>query len=92
MRSAAAGSLQGVRTFVLGVIDGTKGAKPSYLSPIAEAGGTQRTATCSATDDCFYPLNNKTFAQDLKAHRQLGRVALGWRDGRRDPRHPRGPR
>ena len=65
--AAAAGSKAGVRTFVLGVIDGTKGAKPDYLSPIAEAGGTQRTSTCGATDDCFYALNNKTFSQDLKA-------------------------
>jgi hypothetical protein len=65
--AATAGSKQGVRTFVLGVIDGTKGAKPDYLSPIAEAGGTQRTPTCSGTDDCFYALNNQTFAQDLKA-------------------------
>ena len=65
--AASVGSQQGVRTFVLGVIDGTKGAKPAYLSPIAEAGGTQRTSTCSATDDCFYALNNQTFAKDLKA-------------------------
>ncbi len=65
--AATAGSKQGVRTFVLGVIDGTKGAKPEYLSPIAEAGGTQRTPTCSSTDDCFYALDNQTFAQDLKA-------------------------
>ena len=65
--AATAGAQQGVRTFVLGVIDGTKGARADYLSPIAEAGGTARTPTCSATDDCFYPLNNQTFAQDLKA-------------------------
>jgi hypothetical protein len=64
--AAAAGAQQGVRTFVLGVIDGTKGARPAYLSPIAEAGDTARTAGCSATDDCFYALNNTTFAQDLK--------------------------
>lgn len=65
--AAASGSQDGVRTFVLGVIDGTKGAKPAYLSPIAEAGGTSRTPNCTGTDDCFYALNNKTFAQDLQA-------------------------
>lgn len=65
--AAAAGEKQGVRTFVLGVIDGTKGARADYLSPIAEAGGTARAAGCSATDDCFYALDNTTFATDLKA-------------------------
>jgi len=65
--AAAAGEKQGVRTFVLGVIDGNKGARADYLSPIAEAGGTARTANCSATDDCFYALNNQTFAQDIKS-------------------------
>ncbi len=65
--AAAAGAQQGVRTFVLGVIDGTKGARADYLSPIAEAGGTARSSTCSGTDDCFYALNNKTFTQDLKS-------------------------
>jgi hypothetical protein len=65
--AATAGSKLGVRTFVLGVIDGTKGARPDYLSPIAEAGGTARNSTCSSTDDCFYALNNKTFSKDLKA-------------------------
>jgi hypothetical protein len=65
--AASAGEQQGVRTFVLGVIDGTKGARPEYLSPIAEAGGTARAAGCSSTDDCFYALNNTTFTQDLKS-------------------------
>ncbi len=64
--AATAGAGLGVRTFVLGVIDGTKGARADYLSPIAEAGGTARTPTCTTTDDCFYALNNQTFAQDLK--------------------------
>lgn len=65
--AAAAGEQQGIRTFVLGVIDGTKGARADYLSPIAEAGGTARAPGCSTTDDCFYALNNQTFAQDIKA-------------------------
>ncbi len=65
--AVTAGAQQGVRTFVLGVIDGSKGARADYLSPIAEAGGTARTPTCTTTDDCFYALNNQTFAQDLKA-------------------------
>jgi hypothetical protein len=64
--AATAGTQQGVRTFVLGVIDGTKGARADYLSPIAQAGGTARTPTCNTTNDCFYALNNQTFAQDLK--------------------------
>ncbi len=64
--AAAAGEQAGVRTFVLGVIDGTKGARPEYLSPIAQAGGTDRYAGCSANDDCFYALNNKTFAKDIQ--------------------------
>ncbi len=65
--AAANGAQQGLRTFVLGVIDGTKGARADYLSPIAQAGGTARTATCSSTNDCFYALNNTTFTQDLQA-------------------------
>jgi len=65
--AAAAGTQEGVRTFVLGVIDGDKGARADYLSPIAQAGGTARTANCQTTDDCFYALNNATFATDLKA-------------------------
>ncbi len=65
--AAAAGKAAGIRTFVLGVIDGTKGARADYLSPIAEAGGTSRAVGCSSTDDCFYALNNTTFSKDLKA-------------------------
>jgi hypothetical protein len=63
-----------VRTFVLGVIDGTKGARADYLSPIAKAGGTGRTNTCDQANDCFYPLNAKSFATDLKA--ALDQIAL----------------
>lgn len=55
-----------VRTFVMGVIDGTKGAKPEHLSAIAKAGGTGRYAGCEGKNDCFYALNAQTFAQDIK--------------------------
>ncbi len=55
-----------VRTFVMGVIDGTKGATPENLSKVAKAGGTGRTANCEATNDCFYALNAATFQQDIQ--------------------------
>jgi len=55
-----------VRTFVMGVIDGTKGAKPEHLSKIAQAGGTARYQGCENTNDCFYALNAQTFSQDIK--------------------------
>jgi hypothetical protein len=64
--AAGAGMKSSVRTFVMGVIDGTKGAKASYLSPIAKAGGTDRYPGCEATNDCFYALNANTFAADIK--------------------------
>ena len=63
-----------VRTFVLGVIDGTKGARADWLSSIAQAGGTQRTPTCDQTNDCFYAINAATFAQDLSG--ALSQIAL----------------
>jgi hypothetical protein len=50
----------------MGVIDGTKGAKASYLSPIAKAGGTDRYSGCENSNDCFYALNASTFASDIK--------------------------
>ncbi|CAN5347862.1 hypothetical protein BH09MYX1_BH09MYX1_65870 [soil metagenome] len=65
--AAAAGSKDGVRTFVMGVIDGTKGARATNLSPVAKAGGTARKAGCETDDSCFYALNEKTYAQDIKA-------------------------
>ncbi len=72
--TAGASGKQLVRTFVLGVIDGTKGARADYLSPIAKAGGTARAAGCEKTNDCFYPINAQTFATDLKT--ALDSVAL----------------
>lgn len=64
---AAQGSKDGVRTFVMGVIDGTKGARADYLSPVAAAGGTSRSQSCATDSSCFYPVNEKTFAQDMKS-------------------------
>jgi hypothetical protein len=67
---AASGGVNGqtlVRTFVMGVIDGNKGARADYLSEIAKAGGTGRTSTCDQTNDCFYALNATTFATDIKS-------------------------
>jgi hypothetical protein len=61
----AAGSTL-VRTFVMGVIDGDKGATPENLSKVAKAGATGRTANCEATNECFYALNASTFQQDIK--------------------------
>ncbi len=74
--AAATGTNNGalVRTFVMGVIDGNKGARADYLSTIAKAGGTARTNTCDKTNDCFYALNAKSFATDLKA--ALDQIAL----------------
>ena len=65
-RGGARAPRHGIRTFVMGVIDGTKGARADYLSPVAEAGGTSRKQGCTADNSCFYALNEKTFAQDIK--------------------------
>ena len=74
---AAQGTKDGIRTFVMGVIDGTKGARADYLSPVAEAGGTSRKQACAADNSCFYPLNEKTFAADIKgAFDQIARQAF----------------
>lgn len=55
-----------VRTFVMGVLDGDKGAHADKLSPIAKAGGTARSATCDQTNDCFYAINAQSFVSDIK--------------------------
>ncbi len=65
--AAAGGAKDGIRTFVMGVIDGTKGARATTLSPVAKAGGTARKAGCETDNSCFYALNEKTYAQDIKA-------------------------
>jgi hypothetical protein len=66
---AAAGGLLGgtapIRTFVMGVMDGTKGARADVLSAVASAGGTGRTAGCELTNTCHYEINASTFAQDM---------------------------
>ncbi len=65
--TAASTGAGNVRTFVMGVIDGTKGARADYLSAIAKAGGTARAPGCDATNDCHYALNAATFAHDIRA-------------------------
>lgn len=56
-----------VRTFVIGVIDNARqAAKAENLSPVAQAGGTGRSAGCEATNDCFYPVTAQAFASDIK--------------------------
>jgi len=54
-----------IRTYVLGIMDGPNGARPDLLSKVAVAGGTARTANCSATDSCFYPVDVSTFATTI---------------------------
>jgi hypothetical protein len=69
--AAGLGATHSVRTFVIGVIDGTGpaalGANEANLSLIAEAGGTPRYAGCEANADCAYPVNVASFAGDMKA-------------------------
>ncbi len=67
VQAATDGTKAGIRTFVLGVIDGTKGARAENLSPIAKAGGTARSMTCDADNTCFYPINANNFAADIKS-------------------------
>jgi hypothetical protein len=55
--AATAGAQAGVRTFVMGVIDGTKGARAESLAQIAAAGGTGK----------HYAINAQTFGQDIKS-------------------------
>lgn len=65
--AAAAGNKDGVRTFVIGVIDDARqAARAENLSPVAVAGGTLRTATCAADNSCFYAVTAATFATDIK--------------------------
>lgn len=67
--AAAATGLSGtlVRTFVIGVVDGARqAAKAENLSPIAIAAGTKRFAGCEATNECFYPVTQASFAADLE--------------------------
>jgi len=74
---AAAGgyaSATPVRTFVMGVIDGTAGANAANLSLVASAGGTGRYAGCEAAGDCAYPINVATFEADFQA--ALDAIAL----------------
>jgi hypothetical protein len=55
--AATSGAQAGVRTFVMGVIDGSKGARESSLAQIAAAGGTSK----------HYAINAQTFSQDIKS-------------------------
>lgn len=65
--AASAGSKDGVRTYVIGVIDDARqAARAENLSPVAYAGGTGRSATCTSDSSCFYPVTAATFATDIK--------------------------
>lgn len=56
-----------VRTFVIGVLDSARqAAKAENLSPVAQAGGTGRSATCESDNSCFYPVTAQAFASDIK--------------------------
>ncbi|MBS2019019.1 MAG: VWA domain-containing protein [Deltaproteobacteria bacterium] len=65
--AAAAGNKDGVKTFVIGVIDTARqAARAENLSPVAVAGGTLRSATCAADNSCFYAVTAASFATDIK--------------------------
>lgn len=72
--AAGYGAQNPIRTFVMGVIDGTAGANAANLSLVASAGGTGRYAGCEAAGDCAYPINVATFEQDFQA--ALDAIAL----------------
>lgn len=54
-----------IRTFVIGVVDGTNAARPDILSKVAEAGGTARATGCAANDSCFYSVNTTQLQKEL---------------------------
>lgn len=54
-----------VRTFVIGVVDGSTAARPDILSQVAEAGGTARAPGCAATNSCFYSVSAGQLQKDL---------------------------
>jgi len=65
--AASAGNKDGVRTFVIGVIDDARqAARAENLSPVAVAGGTLRSASCATDNSCFYAVTAATFATDIK--------------------------
>lgn len=64
---------QKIRTYVLGIMDGAKGARADLLSKVAVAGGTARYSGCSTTNSCFYPVDVSTFATTLAS--SLERIA-----------------
>ena len=57
----------GVRTYVVGVIDGDRAADAEHLSRLATAGGTARYPGCSNDTDCAYSVNVDTFHADVAA-------------------------
>lgn len=72
--AAGFGGAQPIRTFVMGVIDGTAGANAANLSLVAEAGGTARYPGCADAGDCAYSIDVGTFAADFEA--ALDAIAL----------------
>src|SRR5262249_25571093 len=66
-----------IRTFVLGVVDGSAGvlgASEVNLSKIASAGGTARYPGCDQANDCAYAVNTGNFQSDLQ--QALDAIAL----------------
>ncbi|MEZ4440340.1 MAG: hypothetical protein R3B72_14680 [Polyangiaceae bacterium] len=72
--AASTGLGAAVRTYVVGVIDGTTAADPENLSAIAQAGGTARYAGCEEGADCAYSVNVDNFEADLQ--QALDAIAL----------------
>jgi Mg-chelatase subunit ChlD len=64
VRATEAAAELGVKTYVVGVIDGNQAADASHLSQLATSGGTARYEGCEADDDCAYSVGIETFAED----------------------------
>jgi hypothetical protein len=68
VEAAISGLMNGptpIRTFVMGVMDGAKGARADVLSAVASAGGTGRSTGCELTNSCHYEINASSFAADM---------------------------
>jgi hypothetical protein len=66
IEAVSAGADAGIKTYVVGVIDGTRAADASHLTALALAGETARYDGCAESDDCAYAVTVKSFNDDLR--------------------------
>jgi Mg-chelatase subunit ChlD len=67
VEAVAAGAAAGVKTYVVGVIDGETAADASHLTALALAGDTARYDGCADSNDCAYAVTVDSFNDDLRS-------------------------